>query len=68
MQLYIIHSLRRPLLVQLPRLARSELTQWTECLGTICHANGYLMIYPKTTDVTIHHNEDDVKVLSSRDG
>ncbi|GLI76111.1 hypothetical protein PoHVEF18_004381 [Penicillium ochrochloron] len=32
---------------------------FTHC--SICHANGYLMIYPKTADVTFHHADDAVK-------
>lgn len=36
------------------------LTKWL--LGSICHVNGYLMVYPKARDVTIHHSEGDVNV------
>ncbi|OOQ86682.1 DUF636 domain protein [Penicillium brasilianum] len=32
-----------------------------QCNCSICYINGYLMIYPKTADVTFHHADDAVK-------
>lgn len=31
-------------------------------LGSICHVNGYVLVYPKVADVTFHHADDAVKV------
>ncbi|KAL4889907.1 hypothetical protein BDV59DRAFT_102523 [Aspergillus ambiguus] len=33
-----------------------------ECNCSICQINGYLLVYPKVTDIHFEHSDDDVKV------
>ncbi|KAF9882864.1 hypothetical protein FE257_004950 [Aspergillus nanangensis] len=33
----------------------------TSCNCSICQINGYLLVYPQTTDVTYHHTDDAVR-------